>query len=426
MARKCSCAFYFYVVCTQQQVDPRLNSADDAMTVKTRLALYLLGFALLRAATQADAELKDPREEKFPADSPRLVRGLTTCACSPSGRGVLPAATETIGRALRIANSAIDAAPSSGDPAAMVEARITAKLEVVTQLDACKKAVGLEACINSAAAARARFGEPLCAHDSNTGRNVVRRSDDTFATVGVCSESAEYQSSVLASEATAPRKTPTPRPAYSPSSRPASSPSTSPKPKPSKSSAARPAPSSSSAPTSKPDPVAVAPPAPLTSKWPASSASPSCSSGMSPSPSPAMKKRKEINEGCVAIEHLQGYKLQHRRHLRREVLCAHGFCATPNHEIEVYGVRTSMKKMCGCNGRWKCVQTIKLVNNLKLAYNDRARMSSAIVVTPYDHRFPRFVVWIVQMAEDVLALLFTSASVALIAAVSTLILATKK
>ncbi len=112
----------------------------------------------------------------------------------------------------------------------------------------------------------------------------------------------------------------------------------------------------------------------------------------SPSPEP-------MNEGCVAIEHLQGYALQHAHHFKRRVLCADGFCATPNHAIIVDGVTTSMKQLC--SGDWTCVETEKLVNNLNLFANRRAQISDRIVVTPYDVRFPRWCVWVVQAIEGV-------------------------
>lgn len=105
----------------------------------------------------------------------------------------------------------------------------------------------------------------------------------------------------------------------------------------------------------------------------------------------------QINEGCVAVEHLEGYVLQHAQHLMRPVLCAHEFCATPNHAIIVGGEYTSMKRLCG--NTWKCSQHVMLVNNLKVTANRRARVSEHIVVTPYDIRFPKVAVWVVQIVE---------------------------
>lgn len=107
-----------------------------------------------------------------------------------------------------------------------------------------------------------------------------------------------------------------------------------------------------------------------------------------------------VNEGCVAIEHLSGYTLQHPEHLVRPVLCAEGFCATPNHAIIVEGVWTSMKNLC--RDEWQCVRSVKLVNNLKAMANRRALINKRIVVTPYDLRFPRWGVWVVQSLEDLI------------------------
>lgn len=110
----------------------------------------------------------------------------------------------------------------------------------------------------------------------------------------------------------------------------------------------------------------------------------------------------ELNEGCVAIKHLEGYVLQHRRHLRRRVLCARGFCATPNHALIVRGQWTSMRRLCA--GEWTCTESVTLVNNLKVMANTRAVVSDEITVTPYDLRFPVWTIWVVQMAEEVLRL----------------------
>ncbi len=111
-----------------------------------------------------------------------------------------------------------------------------------------------------------------------------------------------------------------------------------------------------------------------------------------PSPSP-----QPMNEGCVAVEHLEGYALQHAQHFKRRVLCTDGFCATPNHAIIVDGAMTSMKQLC--SGGWSCVETEKLVNNLNVFVNRRAQVNDRIIVTPYDIRFPRWCVWIVQAME---------------------------
>lgn len=120
----------------------------------------------------------------------------------------------------------------------------------------------------------------------------------------------------------------------------------------------------------------------------------------------ARANEKKANEGCIAIEHLKGYVLQHPSHLKRPVLCARGFCATRNHGIIVDGEYTSMGRMC--SKRWTCTERVTLVNNLKLAANRRARVSKHIVVTPYDIRFPKAAIWVVQILEDVWNMLVLS------------------
>lgn len=127
------------------------------------------------------------------------------------------------------------------------------------------------------------------------------------------------------------------------------------------------------------------------------------------------------NEGCVAIEHLEGYVLQHPTHLRRQVLCARGFCATPNHGIVVGGEYTSMRRLCG--GKWlgDCSSRVTLVNNLKIAANRRAVVGD-IIVTPYDVRFPKWSIWVVQILEDIWNMLALSVCTGSLAGVAILLL----
>lgn len=127
------------------------------------------------------------------------------------------------------------------------------------------------------------------------------------------------------------------------------------------------------------------------------------------------------NEGCVAVEHLEGYELQHPRDLRREVLCARGFCATPNHAIIVGGEYTSMRRLCGGVWTGECTKSVKLVNNLKIAANRRAVVGD-IVVTPYDIRFPIWLIWVVQILEDVWNVLALSVCTGTLASVAVLLL----
>lgn len=109
---------------------------------------------------------------------------------------------------------------------------------------------------------------------------------------------------------------------------------------------------------------------------------------------------RPINEGCVAVEHLIGYPLLHARNLQRKVLCAHGFCATPNHAIIVDGRFTSMRRMCAADGPWECTEKETLVNNIKVWRHRRVRVSDLVTITPYDYRFPRWVVWVAQFVHE--------------------------
>lgn len=113
-----------------------------------------------------------------------------------------------------------------------------------------------------------------------------------------------------------------------------------------------------------------------------------------------IEARLPPNEGCVAVEHLEGYHTQHKEDLMRRVLCGNGFCATPNHALIVDGVWTSMKSLCSSAGGWKCIESVKRVNNLDIFRNRRARVGS-VTVTPFDIRFPRFAIWMAQFAERV-------------------------
>lgn len=113
-----------------------------------------------------------------------------------------------------------------------------------------------------------------------------------------------------------------------------------------------------------------------------------------------------VREGCVAVEHLLGYHLQHRNHLLRPVLCHKGFCATQNHALEVNGVITSIRAECE-SGRWKnCRMDSKLVNNLRIWKTSRARVNEHIVVLPYNVRVPFILTWIVQLVQELMNLIW--------------------
>lgn len=116
---------------------------------------------------------------------------------------------------------------------------------------------------------------------------------------------------------------------------------------------------------------------------------------------PATSPSARVNEGCVAIEHLQGYALQHSSHLWRPVYCTRGICATKHHALIVDGVYTSMKQLCA---REDCVQTSKYVNNLNVFKNRHVQIAPGVIATPYDVRFPQFAIWLVQGVQYSLTL----------------------
>lgn len=115
-------------------------------------------------------------------------------------------------------------------------------------------------------------------------------------------------------------------------------------------------------------------------------------------------KGKPLNEGCVAVEHLQGYIMQYFWNLRRTVLCYNDFCATPNHGIIFDGEYTSIQRLCS-SGRWSpCIPKVKYVNNLRLLSNREVRFSDRLVITAYNFNFPKMLIWILQLAQDILVL----------------------
>lgn len=147
-------------------------------------------------------------------------------------------------------------------------------------IDKCFQEVKLEGCVN-ADRDRRGTGLSLCFHDKISGKSVY-----DGVTVGSCEESVVFRlpyERVISSE-NSPESSPDVLPEMSPVSI-------------SETGAAG---SSVNSPASSPD------------------ASPE---SISP------------NEGCFAVEHLDGFVLQHPKHLMRPVLWANGFCATPNHAI---------------------------------------------------------------------------------------------
>ena len=114
-------------------------------------------------------------------------------------------------------------------------------------------------------------------------------------------------------------------------------------------------------------------------------------------------------EGCVDVAHLRGKvkSYQHVWHLKRNVLCYRAFCATPNHAIIVDNVWTSMSRLC--SSVWSCTADVRLVNNLNMFERTRLVVQlepaqsdnggNTVIITPYDVRLPRFVTWLLQIAE---------------------------
>jgi len=120
------------------------------------------------------------------------------------------------------------------------------------------------------------------------------------------------------------------------------------------------------------------------------------------------RKAVSMNEGCVAVKHLVGYKLQHMRHLLRPVLCHNGFCATPNHAVYYNGRYTSLKVLCESPGI-VCDDSQMEVNNLKISAGYlRVRVTAEFEVTPFDFRFPWWAAYIAQGVEDVLESIWIS------------------
>lgn len=280
----------------------------------------------------------DPNAIGFLASDERLGPGILQCPCSPSERGFRGATVSAL-----VPDSLVSESPEpSAEPevGSLSEGAAEAGRKAAEGLlRACAHVSGIEACINLAARLRRPGEYALCMHDTDSGKNVVRRGAGVV-TVGSCALDATTRS---------------------------------------------------------PDDAVSDPEAgPQVGMEPGPDARPGGErSAEDPEASDA-----PMDEGCVALEHLVGAALQHRKPLRRPVLCGRGFCATPNHDIEVDGVRTSMRELCSPEGKWQCVRSVKLVNNLKIARHTRWRVRPNLVVTPYDRRFPPVLSWIAQLAQD--------------------------
>lgn len=119
-------------------------------------------------------------------------------------------------------------------------------------------------------------------------------------------------------------------------------------------------------------------------------------------------------EGCVDVSHLRGYFLHYKRHVRSPVLCVDfhsdvlkdqgDFCATPNHGIIVKGKYTCMREMCTDKGAWNCSMDLRWVNNLKSHINNRAVGTNGIVITAFDVRLPKVLIWVLHILQDLVTL----------------------
>lgn len=340
----------------------------------------------------------DPEEVRFNNPrSDRFVFWPIQCRCSPSGRGASPFVTGKVQAALTALWAAFLKETKAGATIKAVLPKY--KKAMLLSLDAAAKAYGGEAVINADAKLRVANRWSFCMYDRITSKNINFFNDTSsgkliLATVGKCNRVPRFTSNArfldragdgVPSESTSPPVTGSPPVPVGPIT--------------------------SAAPTASTAPSA--PTIPTTATDPTSPTDPNTSGVQSPSPFAAQGGG---NEGCVAVEHLKGYVLQHKNHLLKPVLCSSGFCATPNHGIIVDGAYTSMKTLCS-EGTWKCVRQTKWVNNLKLAANRRAVVSDRIVVTPYDVRFPKAAIWAVQILEDVWNIVFSSLIVGSIAIV---------
>lgn len=355
------------------------------------MALHFIILLLLAALT--GAQLDDPNERRVPRTSALIATGALFCPCSPTKRGFLPAARADLANALITALASRDIETAD---AALHEA-----------YDACVARFSHEDCVN--AAAGLHNIDSFCVHLKDDGRNLYDASDDPalLRTVDLCNASESSERNVdddtepapepIVSKPRAPptpvtaEKFPAPPPSVEtpPAKAPVEETVTTPD---TPANVTEPVVSdNSTSPVTPPSDGNPSIPAPVAPEKP-----PTAATSTAPPP------RTPVNEGCIAIEHLSGALLQHRRHLRRRVLCGRGVCATPNHALIVDGEWTSMRQLCA--SRWTCVHDTRLVNNLKIARGAPRRrvLVEGIVATPYDIRFPRALSWLAQMAEDAL------------------------
>lgn len=330
---------------------------------------------------------------RHPSPSPPLLvdefslsvaENMMPCPCSPSARRFrLPPVFDAPVRAY---NAAVAGRRLRGALPTLHRHHQTA----VVLFGRCAARFGFEACVNRDAEMRKDTRVTVCIFDRASGRNLARSAGvDGFWFVKPCDESVRFRSpDRLLAGATPASPDASIAPAdAAPTARPG---------RPTQSSPAkhgwRPTQSQPAAEATATVLVSAAssgeavserpPPIPLPSRVHIPRASESPSAGDA-----------GVSEGCIAVEHLHGLALQHKKHLVREVLCWDGFCATRNHAIIVDGRWTSLGEICR---REMCSKDMKLVNNMDVFVNWKAPVGARIVVTPYDARFPRFFVWVAQ------------------------------
>ncbi len=300
------------------------------------------------------------------------TRTFIDCSCSPSTRGYSRAARDELGEELKdLREREADIKAEQPNDAALSQLATEAE----DKWNGCVKNFSYEECVNADAGMRYKNGQydtTFCKFDRTTWRNGDKPE---------CHKAPEHASTDANIVAGKPEVA-----------------SAAPPKATAKSSARTPPPGAANAALPIPEEKPVSGSTEVNENEPAVDITSPTVATAKETPEP----KKTMNEGCVAVEHLAGYKLQHPTHLRRNVLCANGFCATPNHAIIVDGKWTSMKRLCAAE--WDCVPSVKWVNNLLVTANRRAEVGR-ITVTPYDLRFPRVAVWVVQIAEQVLNLL---------------------
>lgn len=331
-------------------------------------ALLLVLFPVVLCAQLTTQETLAPATNFTP--SPQLA----SCLCSPTKRGFSVSDARNLRMVLgQVAQIHAITAPLLGSAIALQASHLYG----IAIFNQCTRKRGYEACANADAALRAPGFTTFCTYDTVTEENLIVQGGK-FRAAPPCDSMKEFASSKK--QRSVNDTAPTPLPLV---------PGVSPVP--------------SAAPRSD-DNEEVSVLIEMGNKQ---------GSDGSPLPSPSADAEEvkvvfptALNEGCVAVEHLRGFVLQHPRHLRRTVLCRRGFCATPNHAIVVDGVYTSMGRLC--EDEWQCRREVRLVNNLKVAANKMARFDEQIVITPYDIRFPVFLVWVAQMGEDAVNIVRTS------------------